>query len=361
VTELETRIGRGDIDPVYLLVGDEPLLGQRIVAALIEQVVTPATRAFNLDVFEAKAAGATAVINAARTVPMLGKRRLVIVRDVDGLGAEGLAALAPYLADPSPHTVLVLSCLKVDGRLKFFQLARKQRMLHVLEAPRQLVPWIREEAQRRGARLEPDAARRLADVVGGDLGRLASSLEQLSLYVGDDRAIAAADVDELVAETRERNVFELTNAVGQGDRERALRAVARLAEQRESAVGVAMMLARHVRQLALAKELVDARTPDAALPGLLGAPPFAVDRLLAQARRFTLARLLRALRLVAKADVDLKGPVKGALGERIVLERLVGDLVALAAVSPSSKPGPASGPGPATSRRSDHPARPGGG
>jgi DNA polymerase-3 subunit delta len=174
----------------------------------------------------------------------------------------------------------------------------------------------------------PDAARRLAEVVGPDLGRLSSSLEQLTLYC-DGRAVEAADVDELIAETRERTVFELANAVGQGQRERALKAVARLVEQRESAVGVAMMLARHVRQVALVRELSEQRTPRAELPRLAGVPPFALDGLVAQARRFTRPSLARAFELVAQADLDLKGPVKGALGERVVLERLVENLLAL--------------------------------
>jgi DNA polymerase III subunit delta len=92
-----------------------------------------------------------------------------------------------------------------------------------------------------------------------------------------------------------------------------------------------MMLARHVRQLAVVKELVAQKTPKMELPRLVGAPPFAVDGLIAQARRFTPASLARAVDLVAQADVDLKGPKKGALGERIVLERLVEGLLALGA------------------------------
>jgi DNA polymerase-3 subunit delta len=262
---------------------------------------------------------------------MMARRRLVLVREVEGLGAEGMAQLAAYLEAPAPETCLVLAAQKADGRLKLFQLAKKKGFLHELVVPRNLSAWVMEEAARRGARVKPDAARRLADVVGGDLGRLSSSLEQLVLYA-DGRAVEAADVDELVAETRERSVFELTNAVGQGGtdgRRKALGAVARLVEQRESAIGVTMMLARHVRQLALIKELSAERTPRSELPRLVGAPPFALDGLLAQARRFGPGALARAVDLVAQADVDLKGPKKGALGERIVLERLVEGLIAL--------------------------------
>jgi DNA polymerase-3 subunit delta len=328
VQDLETRILAGDFAPVYLLAGTDPLLYQRVVGALSRVVVTAATRAFNHDVFEGKGTSAVAIVNAARTLPMMAPRRLIVVRDVEGLGAEGLGVLAGYLEKPSPETVLVLWAQKVDGRLKFFQVAKKKGFLHELEVPRNLAGFVLEEAARRRARVTDEAARRLAEVVGPDLGRLASSVDQLTLYAGD-RPVEAADVDELIAETRERTVFELANAVGQGNRDKALRQVVRLIDQRESTIGVTMMLARHMRQVALARELAEARTPRNDMPRLVGAPPFAIDGLVTQGRRLGPAALARAVVLLAKADLDLKGPPKAALGERFILERLVGELCAL--------------------------------
>src|SRR6185503_17100081 len=99
-----------------------------------------------------------------------------------------------------------------------------------------------------GVALEPRAITRLADAVGADLSRLALVIEQLALYAGG-RAVTADDVDDLVADTRERSVFELTDAVGAGDLAGALTAVSALCDQRDSALGVIAMLARHLRQL----------------------------------------------------------------------------------------------------------------
>jgi DNA polymerase-3 subunit delta len=328
MSDLLAEIAVGRFDPVYVLAGGDPYLVTRVVDALKEAVVPPAARSFNLDVLEPKL-GAAAVVGAARTLPMMGRRRLVLVRDAETLGAEGLEGLRKYLDEPSPDAVLTLICGKVDGRMKFFQAAKKKGWLHDLVVPRQLVPWILEEARRRRVRFQPDAARRLADVVGRDLARLASAIEQLALYVSGDKAVRVDDVDELIAETRERTVFELMNAVGSGDRAGALRAVARLFDQRESAVGVAMMLARHYRQLAAARELLGERAPTAELPRLLGVPPFAIEPLLKQARRLPERGVRAAFTLLAQADRDLKGPIKAAWGERIVIERLADALCEL--------------------------------
>jgi DNA polymerase III subunit delta len=316
--------------PVYVLVGADQYLQTRFLAETTARLVPPAMRAFALDAFEGKQATASQVLSAARTIPMMARHRLVILREAEALGAEGLAEIVPYLENPSPQATLVLIFGKADGRWKVISASKKKGFLLELETPRALVPWLREEAQRQGAKLADDAARRLVEVVGNDLARLAGSVAQLALFVDPGAVIDVDAVDELVAETRERTVFELANAVGEGQRERALRAIGSLFEQRESAVGVAIMVARHMRQLALAKQAVAEKISRAELPRVIGAPPFAIDKLVDQARRFTPRALERAVGVLARVDLELKGPVKGALGERMVLERMVSELLQLA-------------------------------
>jgi DNA polymerase-3 subunit delta len=333
-SELEAEIKAGKIAPVYVLGGTEPLLITRMIAALVEATVPPATRAFNFDQLEGKGATANQITNLARTLPMMGKRRLVLVRDIDAAGAETLNGLIAYLDAPVAENVLCMTCGKVDGRLKFFATAKKKGLLHDLTAPRQLGAFIGAEARRAGARLDPQAARRLEEVVGKDLSRLSQAIEQLALYAGEGQTIGVEHVDALVADTSERTVFQLNDAIGQGDRPAALRALGKLLEQRESAVGVVIMLARHLRQLALYQSLAKERASQAEMIKRIGAPPFVIDRSLApQSRRFTPAQLAQALTLTAATDRELKGPVKQALGEDLVLARLVDRLCALGSKS----------------------------
>lgn len=101
---------------------------------------------------------------------------------------------------------------KLDKRLKFYATAAKRGVLHELVAPKRVDGWIGAEADRRGVRLAADAIDRLAGAIGGDLSWLALTIDQLALYAGG-RPVSADDVDDLVADTRERSVFELTDAI----------------------------------------------------------------------------------------------------------------------------------------------------
>lgn len=320
------------LDPIYLFASAEPLLVDRAVAAIRDAVVPEALRAFNLDAIDGKGASAARVLAAARTVPMMAERRLVLVREIAAMTAAEMNGLIEYLDDPCPSTVLVATASKVDRRLKFFAAAGKKGWLHELSAPRDLAGWVAGEAAQRKVAIRPDAVRRLVDAVGADLARLALALDQLALYAGA-RAIAVDDVDDLVADTRERSVFELTDAIGAADRPRALGAVAALVDQRQSPIGVVSMLARHIRQLSLYRAGHKSGMGKQELARLLGVPPFVVDKLGRQADRFPDASLDRAIAALSLTDRALKGEREAqktlgrALTDRLLLEDVVQRLV----------------------------------
>lgn len=345
--DLLAEVAAGRFDPIYVLHSEHPILIERVLAALREAVVPPAARGFNYDTIEGKPTGAR-IVALAQTLPMLAQRRLIYVRDLSTMTADDAEPLLAYLAKPNPSTVIACVAAKLDKRIKLYAQLSRKGYLHVLEAPRQLAPWVRAEAKQQGVQLDAAAVTRLIDAVGGDLSRLALTVEQLGLYAGS-RPVSSDDVDELVADTRERTVFELTDAIGAADRPRALAAVAALCDQRESAVGVVVMLARHIRQLSLVHTLRATNAPRPSWGSLLGVPPFVVDKLIAQARRFQPDALAAATQQLANADRALKGditltstlggrftgPQIKALGrdlaERIILERVIDGIVQLAA------------------------------
>jgi DNA polymerase-3 subunit delta len=227
-----------------------------------------------------------------------------------------------------------MTATKVDKRIKLFATARKAGFLWELAAPRRLRGWVEAEAESLGVTLARGAGSRLVEVVGKDVSRLAVALEMLSLYTGGAPVTAEA-VDDLIAHTRESSVFELTDAIGDGDQMAALTAIASLIDQRQSALGAVMMLARHVRQLIRARLLVGAGAGTAEIASQLKVPPFIADKVAGQARRASLRGLVRSLQRLSAADRALKGQelkmrtLGKSLGERVVLEELARELIDL--------------------------------
>src|SRR3954463_11291369 len=69
--------------PLYLVLGEERLFVDRVVAAIRDATARGGIAGFNEDKFIAGEASAGAVIGAARMLPMMAKRRFVLVRGLD--------------------------------------------------------------------------------------------------------------------------------------------------------------------------------------------------------------------------------------------------------------------------------------
>ncbi len=317
----------GEPGPLYLIYGKERFLVERAVEILKQRVLDPRTRDFNAELFHGKDGDPGRIVQAARTLPMMAKRRFVLVRDADEMKADAMALLVPYVTAPAKETCLVLVAEKVDARLKLFAAWKKHGVMLKLDPlyERQLPGFVREEAKARGVKLEPGAAELLCGEIGADLGQLVDAIERLGLFVGNaERAVSPRDVEEVIASTRQRSVFELAEAVGEGNRARALTVLTAMIGARESGVRVVAMLARHVRQLWTAHELMAKGRPSKFdLAQALGIPPFFVDGLMGQVRRLDPPRLGRMHDALYRADRALKS---SRLDDARLLEKLVLDL-----------------------------------
>lgn len=321
ITTLDRDLRQGKIAPTYVIVGDEPYLAQSAMkslrAALGDDDMSVAT-------FSARDAEADDVIGALRTVPLLGGRPLVWLRDGEHLTKEGrkafAEAIAAYIEEPVREAALIIVAEKIDGRSRLMQLAAKKGV--VVECRKlyddKLPSWVAIEVKRRDRQISLEAAKFLADMVGNDLGQLAGSIERLVLYVGERKLIELKDVEEAVTETHQRDVFELTDAVGQRRLSRALAYLHNLLENGQPPPLILHMLARHFRILSKARE-VDGRMRDRAdLAKYLGVNPFYVNNYVEQSRNFSKQELRRSFQTLHRCDREIKS---SRLPRERVLER----------------------------------------
>jgi DNA polymerase-3 subunit delta len=192
------------------------------------------------------------------------------------------------------------------------------------------IRWVTSTAESCNVRFDPDAARELVDSLGADMMLIASEFEKLLLYVQGKNRVTLGDVETMVLAAKQRSLYELTDAISAKDRPRALALLHGLLNAsdggEDAAIGHLYMLARTFRQMLiiLEKNVRDSRAIWQVLWQGFRMPPFAADDLIRQARRYKSRReLTRALRLVARADLELRSSPANKL---LVLERLVLDL-----------------------------------
>jgi DNA polymerase III subunit delta len=314
---------QGNPRPVYLLSGDEPYEIERVLSNVRTATLSGALAAFNEEKLVAGEVGVDRVLSAAKMVPMMSKRRLVVVRNLErwearaGEGQEGddtarvnpLDRLAEYAASPSPTTCLVLIAAKIDGRRKIMNLGRKAGFLVNCEPlPRGALPgFVTRETSVRGHTIAPDVADLLAEIAGPELASVVDAIERLSLYVGPDQPITEDAIAACLVRLRQSTVWELVNAVGRRELGPALLALDDVYDARDRGLRLIGLLAWSLRQLIRFEAATRAgASPDEAARRA-GAPPFKSRELAGQVRRLGAAELERWLLVLADADLELKG------------------------------------------------------
>src|SRR5438477_1207442 len=302
----------GALDPAYLLYGDEDVLKDEAIRALLDAGV-PEGRDFNVDTRYAPDLTPESFHALVNTPPMLAERRAVVIRGVEQLGKRKTKLreeLIGYLATPNPSTLLVL--VVAAGEDADAELIR--HITPVLLAPlsAERVPrWIQHQATRLGLTLEPDAVALLLDSVGSDLGVLARELEKLAALTGETRPATAADVTGLVGVRRGETVYDLVDAALQRQAARAAQLVEPVLEQAGmNGVRIVSLLGTHLVGMAVARAERDRGT---ILRHLVATRPYGLRNYKEEAAHWcewsaywTAPELSGALRAALAADTALK-------------------------------------------------------
>ena len=340
--------GNGTHRMIHLLYGPDEFSRQEALERLLRAALPAELADLNTTRLAAGEVTVDALRFACEAAPFLADRRAVLVtgligrltarrgraaeQDIgdDGTPAKGLAAeIAAYLPRVPANTLLVL--LEGDAPPKTGALAKalteaqaKTQAFPLLAGP-PLSRWIRERAKSVDSSISDRAADLLATYVGGDLRALANELAKLATYVGPGRTIDLEDVSNLVNQVRESTIFELVDAVAQGNRKGALVALHQLLEDGERPERVLIMLGRQVRLLLQARELRGAGYTADAIGRELALSQFPLRKVMEQTRRFELPRLEAMHRRVLQADVSIK---TGQQEPDLALELLVTELAA---------------------------------
>jgi DNA polymerase-3 subunit delta len=328
---------------------------------VLKAFVPPELKDFCLSDLDLAGTSIFEVLDRAQTPSLMSPFQVIFVRNVKQLYTRGakkdeFAALDRYFRSPNPQALLIFVAdfLRIPSDARRMEMDDKNRFERLSETlgehcgmvelarvnEEDAMRWAVATAQQAETRMEPDAARELVDALGADMLLISSELEKLLLFTMGRGRITLGDVETMVLGAKQRSLYELTDAISSRNRARALALLHGLLNSSEAgedaAIGHLYMLARTFRQMLviLEKNVRDTRAIWQALWQGFRIPPFAAEDLIRQARRYKSRReLTRALRLIARADLELRSSPPD---KRLVLERLVYDL--------ASEPKPAAPP-----------------
>jgi DNA polymerase-3 subunit delta len=317
---------------VHLITGDDESLLLNAVSDVVHRLVGDGDRSLMVDEFNDEEYEMRSVVDAAQTPPFLTDSRVVVARGVGRFAADDVASLVSYLGDPLPSTELVL--VAGGGRIpKSLTDAVKKSGGHVLDTvpptrARERGGWFEEQVIAAGLKLDSQALALLASWLGEDAGRVQGILDTLVSTYGDSRTLKVVDVEPFLGEAGGVPPWDLTDAVDRGDTTKSLLLLHRMmrAGERHPLQVMAILHSHYTKLLTLDGAHATDESSAAAVLGIK--PGFPARKALDQYRKLGNTGVVRAIGLLAQADLDLRGAKEWP--DELVMEVLVARLSRLA-------------------------------
>ncbi|MDH2902744.1 MAG: hypothetical protein PXZ08_02175 [Actinomycetota bacterium] len=258
------------------------------------------------DVTHAGESVLSAVMEALNTPPFLVARRVVVVRDAQGLVSDEVTTLLQWMQRPAPDVALVLAVVGSKAN-KLVKAADEVVEVNVGTRPRDRVAFVNDKMTEYRVQLDAGSAAKVAERVGDDVARV-DSLARLLASIYGSAPLNLAHIEPYLGDAGAVPEWDLTDAIEGANATTAITVARRMLDSKARAgVQIIYLLQRYYLRMARLEGSEVGSAEEAAQ--LLAMNPFGAKKLLAMANRLGAERIADAIHLIAQADVDLKGGV----------------------------------------------------
>ncbi|MGA0863628.1 MAG: DNA polymerase III subunit delta [Ilumatobacteraceae bacterium] len=308
----------------WVITGDEALVSLELTA-LVDRLVGDGDRGLIVEEIECADGGdPSLIIDALSTMSLFADRRVVVLRDLHALGAEHHDAVVAAIGGCIDGVDLVVTATAKLPKVLESALAelRPEKVgAAVVSKQADRVRWVEEHLVEAGFTWVPEVPRLIEGWFGGDHARVSGLMRTLVSALGEGAKLTRADVEDFLGDAGRIEPWRLTDPIDAGNTADALVMLHRMLADSHPLQVLGLLANRYAQMMKVDGRGI--RTEKEAAE-VLGGHPFAAKKILEQQMRLGSANLARAVRLIAEADVDLRGGKDW--DEKLVLEVLVARL-----------------------------------
>ena len=305
---LKKRLDEG-LKNCYLFAGEDYLLYTRGLSMLLKRC-NLSLPDFNYAKFDDENFSMKGVLDSCEVMPMGDEWRVVFIKNVQKITENDKKMLVEYLSKPCQTTILVV----FDYYDKF---AFIKEFAQFVDCKRFDIPTavavVANEFAKRDKKISDEGARTLLDYCNGFLTRVMSEVDKLAYYDLNEPMVTRGMVEKLVAKDNEIVVYELTEALGAKNGDRALKALELLKKEQ----GILGLITNHFRRLFF---ISTSGLNDKELSNLLNVKEYAISKQRNQIKNFSKMQLKKIYALLEEVDYGIKS---GAFQQENALNFLV--------------------------------------
>lgn len=316
---IKEHIKLNSFKPVYLLYGTESYL-KKLYKDKLKVAILNGSDEMNYSYFEGKGIEIPKLIEIANTLPFFSDKRLIIIEN-SGL-FKSSNDLADYIKQIPDTTHIIFVENEVDKRNRLFKAVKDvgniSEMNSMDEANLKL--WVASLLNKDKKKVTADTILYLLSKTGTDMENIQNEVEKLICYALDRDVITREDIDEVSTTQITNKIFQMIDAIGNKNQDKALELYYDLLALREKPMSILYLITRQFNILLQVKELAALGYNNTVISQKTALMPFTISKYISQGKNFTALVLKEALDSCTEIEEMIK---TGRLIDKIGVELLI--------------------------------------
>ena len=313
-------IEKQELKRVYLIYGEEKYLVRNMKHTLIKGTVREGDN-MNFSKFSGKGIEVKEIIQTCDTMPFFADYRVVLLEDT-GFLKTASDELAEYIKEIPETCVVIFVESEVDKRNKVYKQIKASG--YICECNRMnntdLSKWVLRKLTKENKKITRDTMNYFLSKVGDDMDNISSELDKLLSYCMGKEVIEAEDIDQICISEITGRIFDMVDAIGSRNQEKALELYYDLIAVREQPMKILFMLTRQFNIMLQLKEMEGKGLSAAEMAKNMGMQGFIVNKTLKQCRNFPYKTIRNAIRYCLKLEEGVK---LGNMNDKMAVELII--------------------------------------
>lgn len=296
---------------IYLFTGEEKFLIEAYLRKIIDIIFEGQDKMMNLDQFNLDNKDIDKIESSLETLPFFADKRIVVLENLDLFGTKNKSRnerIIAAITKLSDSTICFVIEDKIDKRNKLYKYINKNGT--VLEfyflTEKKLIHYAAKELAKANIKISSSDGKFFIDTVGYELRIISKEVSKLIDYVGDHEIATKTDIETVCTKHLEAKIFELVDAVGTKNRERALFLYQDMISLKEQVTRILFMISRQISLIYEVKLMKEKRTTNNVIAKTIKVPEFVIKKLVTQSKKFSHDEIKSTIKQLVELEYEFK-------------------------------------------------------
>jgi len=246
------ELQRGNIHPVYLLLGDEKGRKDEFIQSLEQRLfggIENNEKKLGTTIFYGDEADTAEIVENVTTYSFFTEKKIILVYDFDRL--KNTKSIIEYVKTPNETAVLVLLSDKKSITKKISEAVEQNGRVCIFWPmfPHEGEKWLYDSLLQKGIKADREAVKWVVEVTGMGKNELSHQIQFITNYLEEGETLTLAQAKKVIAKLYDFTVFDLCNALFVKGPKDLLAIFRRLLDNGEDLVKLHFFCSREIQKL----------------------------------------------------------------------------------------------------------------